>query len=103
MEAVGAGGEPMERLKTGDKIYSSQFGRGEVLEVEGFGTGETVRVRFEGGEVRTLQRETGRARREEPAGEEEMIHQEIRAAVKEALHELMGLGDTELEGRWAGG
>ena len=113
----------MERLKTGDKIYSCQFGRGEVLEVEGFGPGETVRVRFEGGEVRTLhpeqhrlelleaevptriplQRETGSVRREEQEGEEEMVHREIRAAIKEALHELMGLGDTELEGRWTGG
>ena len=113
----------MERLKTGDKIYSSQFGRGEVLEVEGFGTGETVRVLFEGGEVRTLrpeqhrlelleaevpariplQRETNGMRRDEPQGEDEMIHEEIRSAVKEALQDLLGLGDSELEGRWAGG
>jgi len=113
----------MERLKTGDKIYSSQFGRGEVLEVEGFGDGETVRVLFEGGDVRTLrpeqhrlelleaevpariplQRELGGSRREEPEGEEEMIHEEIRAAVKEALQDLLGLGDAELEGRWSGG
>jgi hypothetical protein len=113
----------MERLKSGDKIYSSQFGRGEVLEVQGFGDGETVRVQFEGGEVRTLrpeqhrlelleaevpariplQREMGGLRREEPEGEEEMIHEEIRAAVKEALQDLLGLGDAELEGRWTGG
>src|SRR5215467_10752107 len=59
--AKGCGkGEAMERLKTGDKIYSSQFGRGEVLEVEGMGPGETVRVLFEGGEVRTLRPEQHR-------------------------------------------
>jgi len=113
----------MERLKTGDKIYSSQFGRGEVLEVEGMGPGETVRVLFEGGEVRTLrpeqhrlelleaevpariplQMETNQRRREEPQGEEEMLHEEIRAALKEALRDLLGMGDSELRGKWAGG
>jgi hypothetical protein len=35
--------------------------------------------------------------------EEEMIQEEIRSAVREALRELMGLGETELGGRWAGG
>jgi len=113
----------MERLKAGDKIYSSQFGRGEILEVEGFGDGGTVRVRFEGGEERTLrpeqhllelleaevpariplQSDLGRPGREDPEGEEEMIHEEIKAAVRDALQELLGMGETDLGGRWAGG
>ena len=89
----------MERLRPGDKIYSSQFGRGEVVAVEGFGDGETVEVRFEGGELRTLrpeqhrlelieaevpariplQRELNSPKRDEPEGDEEMIHEEERA------------------------
>src|SRR5262245_1911545 len=113
----------MDRLRPGDKIYSSQFGRGEVLAVEGLGEGETVEVRFEGGEVRTikpiqhrlelleaevparipLQREANIFRREEMDGEEAMIHEELRAAVRDALQDLMGMGDAELTGRWAGG
>ncbi|PYQ09965.1 MAG: hypothetical protein DMH00_12105 [Acidobacteria bacterium] len=113
----------MERLRPGDKIYSSQFGRGEVVAVEGFGDGETVEVRFEGGELRTLrpeqhrlelieaevpariplQRELNSPKRDEPEGDEEMIHEEIRAAVRDALQDLLGLGESELSGRWAGG
>ncbi len=113
----------MERLRPGDKIYSSQFGRGEVLAVEGFGDGEKVRIQFEGGEVRLLHPEQFQLERIEgevpaeiplareangPAAgsmetEEEMIQEEIRTAVREALRELMGLGETELGGRWAGG
>jgi hypothetical protein len=113
----------MDRLRPGDKIYSPQFGRGEVLAVEGLGEGETVEVRFEGGEVRSikpvqhrlelieaevparipLQREASLTRREEMDGEEAMIHEELRAAVRDALQDLMGMGDTDLGGRWAGG
>ena len=113
----------MDRLRPGDKIYSPQFGRGEVLAVDGLGEGETVEVRFEGGEVRTikpiqhrlelleaevparipLQRETNISRREEMDGEEAMIHEELRAAVRDALQDLMGMGNSELTGRWAGG
>jgi hypothetical protein len=113
----------MERLRPGDMIYSPRFGRGEVLEVEGFGDGEKVKVRFEGGEVRHLHPEQFQLQRIEaevaagipvsreangaepgPAdSEDEMIHEEIKGAVREALKELMGLGDAELGGRWAGG
>ena len=112
----------MENLRPGDKIYSPQFGRGEVLAVEGFGDGATVRVQFEGGEIRVLHPEQYQLQRiegEVAAGiplsreangpgsametEEEMIQEEIRGAVREALRELMGLGETELGGRWAGG
>jgi hypothetical protein len=113
----------MERLRPGDKIYSPQFGRGEVLAVEGFGDGETVRIQFEGGEVRNLHPEQYHLERIEgevpstiplrreangPATipeetEEEMIQEEIREAVKEALRDLLGLGESELTGRWAGG
>jgi len=113
----------MERLRPGDKIYSPQFGRGEVLAVEGFGEGETVRIEFEGGEVRVLHPEQFQLQRVEgeiPTGiplrrevngsdlgsmetEEEMIQEEIRNAVRDALRDLMGLGETELGGRWAGG
>jgi len=32
-----------------------------------------------------------------------MIHEEIRAAVRDALQDLLGLGESELSGRWAGG
>src|SRR5206468_6868944 len=115
------GEDAMERLRPGDKIYSSQFGRGEVVAVEGFGDGETVEVRFEGGELRTLrpeqhrlelieaevpariplQRELNSPKRDEPEGDEEMIHEEIRAAVRDALQDLLGLGESELSGRWA--
>ena len=113
----------MERLKAGDKIYSPQFGRGEVLAVEGFGDGETVRVEFEGGEVKTLRPEQHRLelleaevparipvqgelsgpRREEPEGKIVMIHEEIRAAVRDALQELLGMGETDLGKRRTGG
>ena len=44
----------MNQLKPGDKIYSPLFGRGEVLEAEGYGEATKVRVRFEGGEIRIL-------------------------------------------------
>ncbi len=111
----------MERLRAGDKIYSPRFGRGEVLDVEGFGDGEQVRVRFEGGDVRTLHPEQFHLERIEGEvpppipvergtdaadgmeGEDEMIREEIRLAVREALQDLIGLGDAPLAGRWAGG
>ena len=113
----------MDRLRPGDKIYSPQFGRGEVLAVEGLGEGETVEVRFEGGDVRTikpvqhhlelleaevparipLQREANLTRREEMDGEEAMIQEELRAAIRGALQDLLAMGDVDLEGRWTGG
>ena len=113
----------MERLRPGDKIYSPRFGRGEVLAVEGFGEGETVRIQFEGGEVRVLHPEQFQLQRVEgevasgiplsreanglDSGpmetEEEMIQEEIRNAVRDALRDLMGLGETDLGGRWSGG
>jgi hypothetical protein len=113
----------MEPLRPGDKIYSPQFGRGEVLAVEGFGDGTKVRVQFEGGEVRVLHPEQFQLQRIEgeiPTGiplsreangvapdaaetEEEMIQEEIRNAVRDALRDLMGLGETDLGGRWTGG
>lgn len=113
----------MERLRPGDRIYSPQFGRGEVLEVEGYGDGERILVRFEGGDVRTLQAEQYRldriegevssplAVRREANGAEpdsvtvegEMIQEEIREAVRQALRDLMGLGEVALGNRWTGG
>ncbi|HEV8376885.1 MAG TPA: hypothetical protein VGR38_11710 [Candidatus Polarisedimenticolia bacterium] len=113
----------MEKLRPGDKIYSSQFGRGEVLRVEGFGEAATVQVRFEGGDVRTLrpeqhrleliegevpvkipfQRELNGRKSEEPQGEDAMVQEEIRSIVRGALQDLMGRGETELTGKWAGG
>ena len=113
----------MEKLRPGDKIYSPQFGRGEVLAVEGFGDGETVRVQFEGGDVRSLHptqfeleriegavptriplsREANGAEVDSRDAGDEMIQEEIREALREALRDLMGLGETELGGRWSGG
>jgi len=113
----------MERLRPGDRIYSPQFGRGEVLAIEGFGDGETIRVRFEGGEVRVLhpeqfqlermegevptqiplRREANGTEAESAAAENEMIQEEIREAVRLALQELLGLGEVTLGGRWEGG
>lgn len=113
----------MERLRPGDRIYSPQFGRGEVLEVEGYGDGERILVRFEGGDVRTLQAEQYRldriegevssplAVRREANGAEpdsvtvegEMIQEEIREAVRQALRDLLGLGEVVLGNRWTGG
>jgi hypothetical protein len=113
----------MEKLRPGDKIYSPQFGRGEVLAVEGFGEGEMVRIQFEGGDVRNLhpaqfeleriegavparipvsQEANGAVGESRDAGDE-MIAEEIREALREALRDLMGLGETELGGRWSGG
>lgn len=112
----------MERLRPGDKIYSPQFGRGEILAVEGFGDGESIRVRFEGGEERVLRPEQFQLERIEdgvPAAipirreangsgtgeeaEDSMIRDEIRDAVREALRDLLGLGDPSMGGRWEGG
>src|SRR5215470_5624564 len=113
----------MERLRPGDKIYSPRFGRGEVLAVEGFGEGEMVRIQFEGGDVRSLHpeqfqleriegevptripisREANGAEGSAPETEVEMIQEEIRVALRDALREVLGLGETELGGRWAGG
>ena len=44
----------MNQLKPGDKVYSPLFGRGEVLEAEGYEDATKVRVRFEGGTIRLL-------------------------------------------------
>jgi hypothetical protein len=113
----------MEKLRPGDKIYSPQFGRGEVLAVEGFGEGETVRIQFEGGDVRNLHpaqfeleriegavpariplsREANGAEVDSRDAGDEMIHEEIREALREALRDLLGLGDADLGGRWSGG
>jgi hypothetical protein len=115
--------EAMEKLRPGDKIYSSQFGRGEVLAVQGIGESAVVQVRFEGGDVRSLrpeqhrleliegevpikipfQRELNGRRSEEPQGEEEMVQEEIRGIVRGALQDLLGMGESELTGKWAGG
>ena len=114
----------MERLRPGDKVYSPQFGRGEVLGVDGFGESERIRIQFEGGEIRELSteqfnlermegqvparipmaRETGPARFGSVEEEEDrMIQEEIRTAVRQALQDLLGIGPSELTGRWAGG
>jgi hypothetical protein len=119
----------MNQLRPGDKVYSPLFGRGEVLEAEGFGEATKVRVRFEGGTVRVLQaeqfqldrideevpssiplRSEGTGPDEEAAGsrdpqtaEDAMIREEIREALREALGDLLGVQEVQLGGRWTGG
>jgi hypothetical protein len=113
----------VERLRPGDWIYNPQFGRGEVLSAEGYGEAETIRVRFEGGEeldlpaaryrweridreapspVPTASEAPGESDRPEP-GEARMEREEIKGALRDALVELLGLGETTLGGRWSGG
>jgi len=119
----------MNQLRPGDRVYSPLFGRGEVLEAEGYGEATKVRVRFEGGTIRILHPEQFQLDRieeevpssiplrseeagpdEEVAGsrdpqtvEDAMIREEIREALREALGDLLGLQEVQLGGRWTGG
>jgi hypothetical protein len=113
----------VERVRPGDWIYNPQFGRGEVLSAEGYGEGETIRVRFEGGEelelpasryrweriardapaeIPALREDPGALDRPEP-GEARMEREEIKAALRDALGELLGMGEADLGVRWSGG
>jgi hypothetical protein len=119
----------MNHLRPGDKVYSPVFGRGEVLEAEGYGEATKVRVRFEEGTIRVLHpeqfqldrideevpssiplRSEGAGPEEEAEGsrdpqtvEDAMIREEIREALREALGDLLGLEEVPLGGRWTGG
>src|SRR5215510_15136311 len=110
------------RFDVGARVYSSQYGSGEVMAVTGIGEAEKLTVRFDTSGIHDLQSATcnlevddtrqlppqpaassasaptvGRAYPAAPSQDS------IKEAVAAALNELLGLKEVRMLDRWKGG
>src|SRR5574342_676717 len=114
------------RFDVGDKVYSSQYGVGEVIAVEGVGDGERMTIRFQAAGVRQVlsnaivlepfEESRPQAPPAPPAAPRAVPAaapagaETIKAALREVLGEVLGemLKDTvapevKMMDRWRGG
>ena len=105
------------RFEVGSKVYSSQYGAGEVLAVDGFGEAEKLTILFDKAGQRQvmsafalLEPYVNREMAEptlEPAGGSQAPPRfptaEVKEALREVLREEMGMPAIKMMERWRGG
>jgi hypothetical protein len=107
------------RFDVGSKVYSSQYGAGEVLAVEGIGDAEKLTILFDKAGQRqlmpafaVLEPYVNRELTEPPgvpAGEPRVAApgrfptEEVKEALREVLREEMGVPEIKMMDRWRGG
>ncbi|HKY31428.1 MAG TPA: hypothetical protein VJV23_02745 [Candidatus Polarisedimenticolia bacterium] len=100
------------RFEPGARVYSAQFGVGEVISAEGYGDAERLTIRFESAGVRQVHAATHILEPAVPAPaprsgagllDAHAVLEAIREGVRDAVRDEVGLRTVRMMDRWRGG